>query len=118
MTVIRISQDEQTTANEDSVVIEKVRALIAKHFDVDINRVTDDAHFSRDFGADWLDRLELIILVEETAGLEIADQEADLIEVVGDLVCYIDRRRSVMRPIGARDRRYKIRQPDHRLVAG
>jgi len=116
MTVIRVSQDEQTTKNQYSVVIEKLRALVAKHFEVDIRRVTDDAHFSRDFGADWLDRLELIILVEEIAGLEIPDHEADLIEVVGDLVRYIDQKRSVMRPAGARDRWYKIGQPDGRLT--
>src|SRR6266566_4061610 len=36
-----------------------VRALIARHLDVDIGRVTDDASFIDDLGADWLDRLEL-----------------------------------------------------------
>jgi len=70
-----------------------VRALIAKHLDVDIRRVKDDADLSRDLGADWLDRLELIILVEEIAGVEIADHEADRIEVVGDLILYVDERR-------------------------
>jgi hypothetical protein len=48
-------------------------------------------------GADWLDRFELIILVEEIAGVEIADHEADRIEVVGDLILYADDRRSVIR---------------------
>jgi acyl carrier protein len=51
--------------------------------------VTDDAHLSGDLGADWLDRLELIILVEEFAGVEITD-DGDQIEVVGDLIHYID----------------------------
>ena len=50
-------------------------------------------HLSRDLEADWLDRLELIILVEEIAGVEITDDEADQIEVVGDLIHYIDKRR-------------------------
>jgi acyl carrier protein len=98
MTVISVSQNQRTrAANGGSVEIEKVRALIAKNLDIDIRRVTDDAHLIRDLGADWLDRLELIILVEEISGVEITDHEADLIEVVGDLIRYIDKRRNVMR---------------------
>ena len=82
-----------TTRTESSADINKLRVLIAEHLQVDVRRVTDDAHLSRDLGADWLDRLELIILVEEIAGVEITDEESDQIEVVGDLICYIDGRR-------------------------
>jgi acyl carrier protein len=69
--------------------IEKVRALISKHLDVDIRRVTDNADLCRDLGADWLDRLELVMLVEDIAGVEITDSEADKIELVVDLIHYI-----------------------------
>jgi len=82
-----------TTRTESSADINKLRVLIAEHLQVDVRRVTDDARLSRDLGADWLDRLELIILVEEIAGVEITDEESDQIEVVGDLICYIDGRR-------------------------
>ena len=82
-----------TIRTESSVDINKLRVLIAEHLQVDVRRLTDDAHLSRDLGADWLDRLELIILVEEIAGVEITDEEADQIEVVGDLIYYIDERR-------------------------
>jgi acyl carrier protein len=96
MTVSGVSQSQRTrTTNGSSVDIDKVRALIAKHLDVDIRRVSDDADLSHDFGADWLDRIELIILVEEIAGVEIADHEANRIEVVGDLILYVDEKRSV-----------------------
>jgi len=82
-----------TTRTESSADINKLCVLIAEHLQVDLRRVTDDARLSRDLGADWLDRLELIILVEEIAGVEITDEEADQIEVVGDLIYYIDERR-------------------------
>ena len=50
----------------------KLRALIAQHLGVGIERVTDDAHFADDFGADWLDRVELVIAIEDQfAGVEI-----------------------------------------------
>jgi acyl carrier protein len=76
------------TTTESNVDINKLRVLIAEDLEVEVRHVTDDAHLSRDLGADWLDRLELIILVEEIAGVEITDNEADQIEVVGDLVNY------------------------------
>jgi acyl carrier protein len=82
-----------TTRTESSADINKLRVLIAEHLQVDVRHVTDDAHLGRDLGADWLDRLELIILVEEIAGVEITDKEADQIEVVGDLIHYIEERR-------------------------
>jgi acyl carrier protein len=97
MTVSGVSQSQRTRTANGSVDIDKVRALIAKHLDVDIGRVTDDVDLSHDLGADWLDRIELIILVEEIAGVEIADHEANRIEVVGDLIFYVDERRSATR---------------------
>jgi acyl carrier protein len=98
MTVSGVRKKQRTrTTNGSSVDIDKVRALIAKHLDVDIRRVTDDADLSHDLGADWLDRLELIILVEEIAGVEIADHETNRIGVVGDLIRYVDESRNVTR---------------------
>ena len=97
MTVGGVSQSQQTRTTNGSADIDKVRTLIAKHLDVDIRRVTDDADLSHDLGADWLDRIELIILVEEIVGVEIADHEASRIEVVGDLILYVDERRNVTR---------------------
>jgi acyl carrier protein len=98
VTVSSVSHNQGTkTINWGSVDIEQLRALIAKHLDVDIRRVTDNADLSRDLGADWLDRLELTILREEISGVEIADHEADRIEFVGDLVHYFDGRQNVTR---------------------
>jgi acyl carrier protein len=65
----------------------KVRSLIAKYLGIDVKRVTDEAHFGDDLGVDRLDRLELMILIEdELDGVEITDNDADQIEVVGDLI--------------------------------
>ena len=75
------------TRASDSVV----RELIARHLDVDIGRVTDDASLIDDLGADWLDRLELMIVIEDHfPGLEIPEGDADQIQVVSDLIRYIE----------------------------
>jgi len=76
------------TAGHDT---EKVRALIAHYLGVDVGRVTDEAHLTDDLGADWLDRLELTILIEDAlVGVEITDDDADQLEVVGDLLRHIE----------------------------
>lgn len=72
----------------------EIRALVAKYLDIDIGRVTDEAHFRLDLGADWLARLELLMLMEDELGdVEITDDEAEQIELVGDLIrCVADAR--------------------------
>ena len=68
-----------------------VRTLIANQLGVDVKRVTDEAHFTDDLGADWLDRLELMIVIEDRfANLVITDEDVDQIEVVGDLIRHIE----------------------------
>ncbi len=68
-----------------------VRTLVANHLGVSIARVTEEAHFTDDLGADWLDRLDLIMAVEDQfTGVEITDAQIDQIEVVGDLIRLIE----------------------------
>jgi acyl carrier protein len=77
----------QRTAPRANFDIDRVRTLIAEYIGVDAKRVTDEAHFSDDLGLDWLDRLELMILIEdEFAEVEISENDVTHIEVVGDLV--------------------------------
>jgi acyl carrier protein len=69
----------------------KVRKIISAHLGVDSTRVTDEAHFRDDLGADWLDRLEVIIAIEDqVTGFEMADVVADRINTVGDLMRAIE----------------------------
>ena len=76
---------------KESFQINKIRALIADHLDVDIKLVTNEAHFTDDLGADWLDRLELTMLIEDQfTGLKISDYDVDQIEIVGDLIRHIE----------------------------
>jgi acyl carrier protein len=68
----------------------KVRRVVAEHFGIDPNRLTDEARFG-DLGADWLDRLELVIAIEDQmTGIEIDDVAADQIDTVGDLMRVIE----------------------------
>ena len=70
----------------------KVRKIIAGHFHIDPEQVTDEARFSDDLGADWLDRLEVILAIE-VAGFETSHVVADHIDTVGDLMRAIEEAR-------------------------
>ncbi len=90
MTIILPSM-QRTPAAEDGFNAIGIRTLISKHLAVDIERVTDDAHFIEDLGADRFDFLELMIVIEDQfCGLEITDDDADRIQVVGDLIRYVE----------------------------
>ena len=91
MSVAGLTSTEQITAIKAVFDPNDVRALIANHLGVSIGRVTDEAHFTNDLGADWLERLELMIAVEDQfAGVEITDDDVDRIELVGDLIRHIE----------------------------
>ena len=67
-----------------------VRRIIAKQFGVKLDRVVDDANL-RHLGADRLDRLELLIRIEDQVpNLQISDLVVDHIETVGDLMRSIE----------------------------
>ena len=85
---MRMSSSVPQSLNEDCAT--KVRKLVAEYLRVDLGHVSDKAHFIFDLDADWLDRLELIMLVEDQFGVEIADDAFDRIEAVGDLIRFIE----------------------------
>ena len=73
-----------------SEVREKVKKIIVDHLGVDAAKVTDEASFIDDLGADSLDTVELVMAFEEEFGSEISDSEAEKILNVGDAVKFIE----------------------------
>ena len=70
----------------NSATAASLRAIIAGHFRVKPNRVVDNTSF-RDLGADWLDRLELFMVIEDQLPELQTDQlVVEQIETVGDLL--------------------------------
>jgi acyl carrier protein len=73
------------------VVEEKVRQIIVEQLGVEPSEVTPAASFVEDLGADSLDRVELIMALEETFGVEIPDEEAEKISTVQNAIDYIQK---------------------------
>ena len=91
MTIASLKSSQKATATSEVPASNDVRTLIANHLGVDVKRVTDEAHFTDDLGADWLDRLELMIVIEDRfPNVVITDEDVDQIEVVGDLIRHIE----------------------------
>jgi acyl carrier protein len=68
-----------------------VRRVIAEYLGIDVNKVTDEANLADDFGLDWLDQLELMVLIEEEFVIDFfANMTAAQIELVGDLIRHIE----------------------------
>ena len=72
----------------------KVKKIVADHLGIDEAKVTEDASFIDDLGADSLDTVELVMAFEEEFGSEIADSEAEKILTVGDAIKFIENKSS------------------------
>ena len=70
---------------------EKVKKIIAEHLGLEPDKVTEDANFIDDLGADSLDTVELGLALEEEFGCEIPDEAAETIFTVGDAIRYIEK---------------------------
>ncbi len=71
---------------------EKVINIVVDKLGVDRSEVTPDAVFVDDLGADSLDLVELIMAMEEEFGFEIADEEAEKMRTVQDVINFIQAR--------------------------
>ena len=73
---------------------EKITKIIADHLGIEEEKVTDEASFIDDLGADSLDTVELVMAFEEEFGSEISDSEAEKILTVGDAIKFIESKAS------------------------
>ena len=71
---------------------EKLRSFIAEYVGVDVKEVTDEAHLCDDLGLDWLDQLELLVVIEDKfVGINFfANTTAASLERVGDLLRQVE----------------------------
>lgn len=70
-------------------VADRVMEIIIDELDVEADKVTPDASFVEDLGADSLDTVELIMSFEEEFEIDIPDEDAEQMRTVGDAIDYI-----------------------------
>ena len=70
-------------------LLKKIVAIVVDKLDVEEDKVTVDAQFIDDLGADSLDTVELIMEIEEQFEIDIPDEDAEKIQSVKDALDYI-----------------------------
>jgi acyl carrier protein len=72
-----------------SNVEEKVKDIIVEELGVEREKLTSDASFMEDLGADSLDTVELVMAFEKEFDIDIPDEEAEKHRTVGDAMSYL-----------------------------
>jgi len=68
---------------------QKVKNVIIEQLGVSADEVVPEASFVDDLGADSLDLVELVMVLEEEFSKEIPDEDAEKIQTVQDAINYI-----------------------------
>jgi acyl carrier protein len=75
-----------------SDIAARVKEIIAQELGVEQEKVTDEASFVEDLGADSLDTVELVMAFEEEFGIEIPDEDAESMQTVGNAISYLEQK--------------------------
>lgn len=75
-------------------VEQEVIDIVVEQLGVDKDDVTPEKSFVEDLNADSLDLTELIMTLEERFGCEISQEEAEQLKTVGDVIAYINNRKT------------------------
>ncbi len=70
-------------------ILEKIREIVVEELGVSAEKVTEDARFIEDLGADSIGVMELVMKMEEAFDIQIPDQDIEKIRTVGDAISYI-----------------------------
>jgi acyl carrier protein len=68
----------------------RVKEIIVNELGVEAEKVTPDASFVEDLGADSLDTVELVMAFEEEFGIDIPDEDVEKMSTVGEAVRYLE----------------------------
>jgi acyl carrier protein len=71
---------------------EKVKDIIEKELGVEREKLTPEASFIEDLGADSLDIVELVMEFEKEFNIDIPDEDAEKLRTVGDAMGYLQQK--------------------------
>ena len=71
-------------------MLEQIKKMVADNLGVEESKITENASFKDDLGADSLDLFELTMALEDEYGIEIPSKDLEKIVTVGDVVEYVN----------------------------
>lgn len=72
------------------MILDELRKIISEKLNIDENSIGSDTSLTDDLHADSLDKVEIIMQVEENFGITIDDDAALNFRTIGDVVKYIE----------------------------
>lgn len=72
------------------MVFDKVKELISEQLDVKADDITEASNIQDDLGADSLDVVDLVMVLEDEFDVEIPEDQVENIKTVGDIVKFIE----------------------------
>lgn len=73
------------------MVLDKVKAILAAQFEVDVDTITEETDIVDNLGADSLDLVDMLMSLEDEFSIgEVPDEMIEKIRTVGQLVAYIE----------------------------
>ncbi len=72
------------------MVFDKIKDILVDQLEIEPEKVTMDASFTEDLGADSLDLVDLVMSLEDEFGMEVPDDAIESLKTVGDAVRYIE----------------------------
>lgn len=71
------------------MIFEKLKELIVDQLGDSSMEITMDTSFEEDLGADSLDLIELLMVLDDEFGVDVPEEDAEKIKTVGDVVNYL-----------------------------
>ena len=68
---------------------DRVKDIIVEELGVEREKLTAEASFMEDLGADSLDTVELVMAFEKEFDIDIPDEDAEKMRTVGDAMKYL-----------------------------
>lgn len=72
------------------MVLEKIKTILSRQFDIEEDTITTETHLVDDLGADSIDVVDLLMTIEDEFELEVPDEDIENIRTVAALVEYIE----------------------------
>ncbi len=69
---------------------EDILKLIAEHFNKEVDELDEDMSFQDDLNADSIELVELIMSIEEEYDIEVAEEDLEKLETIGDVIDYVE----------------------------
>ena len=71
-------------------MLEQIKKMVADNLGVEESKITENASFKDDLGADSLDLFEMVMSLEDTCGVEIPTEDLETMVTVGDVAEYLE----------------------------